>query len=110
MKLEFKEINVLKYGKVLYTAPNEIEKILTDGKYIYILFESENENENENVHCIDYNGNLKWEIERLRSSPDAYYTNIYFHGDELWVYDPVGVACCIDKETGKILRTRDHKF
>lgn len=45
MKLEFKGKEILKYGKILYTAPSDIEIILTGWNYIYILFDSRIRNE-----------------------------------------------------------------
>jgi hypothetical protein len=96
--------NFLVSGRLIFTAPGNILKYITDSDRIYVLVDNTHLGSDRNVFSYDMNGSLLWqvdEIDKLHSR--NYFTSIYIKSNDLYAYNINGLEAVIDKLTGKIL-------
>ena len=93
-------------NKILYTFDYPIDEyIVIEGKIIVLLdILARNAHYNENVYCVDFNGNLIWQMEEIeRVSKDSPITGMNLEDGQLKVFDWHGEYFILDINTGKII-------
>ena len=80
----------------------DAEKIITDGRLTFALFDYRKIDSNRNVFGFSFDGHQIWQIaEPYKIHAENYYAGIYFRENELSAYCVNGVEVSLDKNTGK---------
>ncbi|MGF6907907.1 hypothetical protein [Fusobacterium sp. PH5-44] len=88
-----------------------IKEIILDKDRVYVLVEipwikvdEETEDDYSNVYCYTEDGKILWQIEKREKPAKTFFIMIRIINNELRATDFIGIACILNKDTGKIMR------
>ena len=111
--IKFKYEKLFYKGDMIYSFDWPIEEVVGVKNLIIVLLSSDcYKKDNENVFCLDFKGNLLWQIPKMKDTTEErnpYVGLIKEDERSIWATNWSGNAYLLDLESGKVLKSKWEK-